>query len=142
MSMDDVIQIIKPAPDSQFLLLRCPVCDSDNVAYMQTAGDGELWHVRCFDCGFTGDGSAGRHDAQMIWNKAVKDMRDNNCPCRGCTERFTACSDRCPKDERGEYGYKAWVSDYRKQEAAIKEHKRRDKEAFVRSEQCRYTGVR
>ena len=31
-----------------------------------------------------------------------------DCPCYGCTERFTACSDRCPKDERGEYGYKAW----------------------------------
>jgi hypothetical protein len=29
-------------------------------------------------------------------------------PCKGCPERFTACSDRCPKDERGEYGYKAW----------------------------------
>lgn len=29
-------------------------------------------------------------------------------PCFGCEERFTACSDRCPKDERGEFGYKAW----------------------------------
>lgn len=29
-------------------------------------------------------------------------------PCRDCTERFMACSDRCPKDERGEYGHKAW----------------------------------
>lgn len=29
-------------------------------------------------------------------------------PCTGCTERFMACSDRCPKDERGEFGYKAW----------------------------------
>lgn len=142
MSMDDVIQIIKPEPDSQFMLLQCPECDGDNVAYIQTAGDGELWHGKCFDCGYTGDGAAIRHDAQLIWNKAVKDMRDNNCPCRGCTERFTACSDRCPKDERGEYGHKAWVADYRKQEAAIKEHKRRDKEAFLRSEQCKYTGVR
>lgn len=34
-------------------------------------------------------------------------IRDPN-PCNGCTERFTACSDRCPKDERGEYGRKAW----------------------------------
>lgn len=31
-------------------------------------------------------------------------------PCNGCTERFTACHDRCPKDERGELGYKAWKS--------------------------------
>lgn len=29
-------------------------------------------------------------------------------PCLGCTERFTACSGKCPKDERGEYGYNAW----------------------------------
>jgi hypothetical protein len=29
-------------------------------------------------------------------------------PCMGCTERFTACHDRCPKDARGEYGYLAW----------------------------------
>lgn len=29
-------------------------------------------------------------------------------PCKDCTERFTACHDRCPKDERGEFGYKAW----------------------------------
>ena len=32
-------------------------------------------------------------------------------PCRDCSERFTACSDRCPKDQRGEYGYKAWKQD-------------------------------
>lgn len=37
-------------------------------------------------------------------------IRDMN-PCRGCTERFTACADRCPKDERGEYGYKAWKAE-------------------------------
>lgn len=69
-------------------------------------------------------------------------MRDNNCPCNGCTERKTACSDNCPKDARGEYGHKAWIADYRKQEAAKKEYKRRQKEDFIRSEQCRYTGVR
>lgn len=34
-------------------------------------------------------------------------IRDKS-PCTGCTERFTACSDHCPKDERGEFGYKAW----------------------------------
>ena len=31
-------------------------------------------------------------------------------PCKDCTERFTACHDRCPKDERGEHGYRAWKS--------------------------------
>ena len=39
------------------------------------------------------------------------------CPCHGCTERFTACSDHCPKDERGEVGYKAWKERYRAQKA-------------------------
>lgn len=39
--------------------------------------------------------------------------RISNCvrdpsPCKGCTERFTACADRCPIDARGEYGINAW----------------------------------
>ena len=37
-------------------------------------------------------------------------IRDAN-PCNGCTERFIACSDRCPKDERGEYGRKAYKAE-------------------------------
>ena len=32
----------------------------------------------------------------------------NVSPCLNCTERFTACHDRCPKDEGGEFGYMAW----------------------------------
>ena len=36
-----------------------------------------------------------------------KTIRDKS-PCDGCTERFTACQDRCPKDERGEHGIKAY----------------------------------
>lgn len=32
-------------------------------------------------------------------------------PCNGCTERSIACSGHCPKDARGEYGYKAWKQD-------------------------------
>ena len=35
-------------------------------------------------------------------------LNRNDSPCQNCTERFHACSDRCPKDERGEVGYKAW----------------------------------
>ena len=31
-------------------------------------------------------------------------------PCKDCSERFTACHDHCPKDNRGEIGYKAWKS--------------------------------
>lgn len=38
--------------------------------------------------------------------KISNTIRDPS-PCNGCTERFTACSDRCPKDERGDYGHKA-----------------------------------
>ena len=39
--------------------------------------------------------------------------RISNCvrdpsPCKGCTERFTACADRCPIDARGGYGINAW----------------------------------
>lgn len=33
-------------------------------------------------------------------------------PCKDCVERCVTatfnCHDRCPKDERGEFGYKAW----------------------------------
>lgn len=32
-------------------------------------------------------------------------------PCKDCTERFTACSGRCPKDQRGEFGYNAWKAE-------------------------------
>ena len=42
-------------------------------------------------------------------------------PCNGGTERFTACHDRCPKDERGEFGYKAWKANLEK----VKEEKRK-----------------
>lgn len=35
-------------------------------------------------------------------------------PCTNCGERHTACHDKCPKDERGEYGYDAWRSDAKK----------------------------
>ena len=37
-------------------------------------------------------------------SNAIRDVS----PCKDCTERFSACQDRCPKDARGEYGYKAW----------------------------------
>ena len=31
--------------------------------------------------------------------------------CKFCTEKFTACHDRCPKDARGEFGYMAWKNE-------------------------------
>ena len=63
-------------------------------------------------------------------------MTFNNSPCMGCTERFIACSDRCPKDARGEYGYKAWKADYQKVKDAYKDYKRKKREDFLMSEQC------
>lgn len=32
-------------------------------------------------------------------------------PCKDCAERFSACSCKCPKDARGEYGYNAWKAE-------------------------------
>lgn len=32
-------------------------------------------------------------------------------PCNDCAERHTACHDKCPKDERGEYGYGHWKAE-------------------------------
>ena len=46
-------------------------------------------------------------------------------PCKDCPERFLACSDKCPKDARGEYGYKAWKAELKKVQDAEKEYKRR-----------------
>ena len=46
-------------------------------------------------------------------------------PCKDCPERFIACSDHCPKDERGEYGYKAWKERYQAQQKHLQENKYR-----------------
>lgn len=68
MRIDDAVQIIKPAPDSHYLLLPCK-CGSDNVAYV--LGEDGRWRGYCFDCGHTGPGSIVRHEAQVNWNKGV-----------------------------------------------------------------------
>ena len=57
-------------------------------------------------------------------------MKTENCrqlrfcrevsPCKGCTERFSACHDNCPKDARGEFGHKAWKANLE----AIKERRK------------------
>jgi hypothetical protein len=60
-------------------------------------------------------------------------IRDD-CPCHGCTERFLACSDRCPKDERGEYGYKAWKATLNKVKQAEREYMKNRREDYQRSE--------
>ena len=56
-------------------------------------------------------------------------------PCKDCTERFLACSDNCPKDARGEYGYKAHKAELQKVKAAEREYKLRRREDYMRSEQ-------
>lgn len=74
MMMDDVIEIKKADPDSQWMLRSCKKCGGDNVAYVHYNGrGGAKWRVTCFDCGRTVDKSnTVRHDAQVNWNKAVK----------------------------------------------------------------------
>ena len=73
MMLDDVIEIKKAEPDSQWRLRPCKKCRSENVAYVQYNGrGGAAWRVKCFDCGHTVDkGNKVRHDAQVIWNKDV-----------------------------------------------------------------------
>jgi hypothetical protein len=51
-------------------------------------------------------------------------MREDS-PCKGCTERFLACSDRCPKDARGEYGHKAWKERHQAQQKHLDANKAR-----------------
>jgi hypothetical protein len=46
-------------------------------------------------------------------------------PCKGCDERFTACHDKCPKDERGEYGYHSWRSQLDELNERRKEYNRK-----------------
>lgn len=74
MMLDDVIEIKKAAPDSQYRLLPCKKCNSDNVAYVHYNGrGGAKWRVECFDCGYTVDkGNTVRHDAQIVWNEDVR----------------------------------------------------------------------
>ena len=46
--------------------------------------------------------------------KRISNAIRDPSPCLGCSERFTACSDRCPKDARGEYGHKAWSNEIKR----------------------------
>ena len=53
--------------------------------------------------------------------KPPASFRDSS-PCDGCTEKFTACHDRCPKDLRDEFGYKAWLAKCREIDQKRKEY--------------------
>lgn len=52
-------------------------------------------------------------------------------PCKGCEERFSACYDRCPKDERGEFGYKAWKSKIKSVKQAREEYLKRNTRKYT-----------
>jgi hypothetical protein len=54
-------------------------------------------------------------------------------PCKDCPERFIACSDHCPKDERGEYGYKAWRADLAVEKKARQEYNQRQLDYWTES---------
>ena len=47
------------------------------------------------------------------------------CPCNGCTERFIACSGRCPIDARGSYGYAAWKAQHTAEQKHLADNKYR-----------------
>jgi hypothetical protein len=51
-------------------------------------------------------------------------------PCKGCTERFQACWDHCPKDERGEFGYKAWKAEINRVNKAREEYTRQNAKRY------------
>ena len=52
-------------------------------------------------------------------------------PCKDCTERFQACWDHCPKDERGEFGYKAWKAETKRVNKARIEYNRRNIKKYI-----------
>lgn len=71
MKLDNVVQMIKPEPDSQYRLKDCQ-CGSDQVVYLQLkAYSGQLvWVVRCMNCGKqTRPDTMVRHTAQVRWNE-------------------------------------------------------------------------
>ena len=70
----------------------------------------------------------------MMEHQKLPGVIRDECPCKGCTERFIACSDRCPKDERGEYGYKAWKGKINTVKQAEKEYLKSRREDYLRSE--------
>ena len=46
-------------------------------------------------------------------------------PCKDCKERFIACHDHCPKDARGEYGFKKYKAEREKENEARRKYERK-----------------
>ena len=57
-------------------------------------------------------------------------MDHNVTPCKGCSERQTACWDHCAK-------YAQWKTEHQKEQAWMREYKRQRREDFIRSEACK-----
>lgn len=57
-------------------------------------------------------------------------MATNVSPCKGCQDRQTACHDRCAK-------YSEWKAELKKTQAREKEYKKRRREDFLHSEECK-----
>ena len=73
-TFDDVVQITKPDPDSQYRLIPCD-CGSQEVVYAQyiDAAGAPMWRVVCTDCGATVDIHTNvKHQAQLAWNDRRK----------------------------------------------------------------------
>ena len=58
----------KPDPDSQFRLLPCPECKSEDVVYVHNQ-EKQLVRVRCRFCGKHTPWFGCCHDAQARWNE-------------------------------------------------------------------------
>lgn len=50
--------------------------------------------------------------------------------CKDCTEKFTGCHGRCPKDARGEKGYGYWKKELERINA---EREKYNKKPYVRN---------
>ena len=73
--MDEVLETIKPAPDSHFRLVPCRRCRTNLVAYEKYKHPkGPRWRVVCYGCGaaVAPDYDAPRHEVQTIWNRRNK----------------------------------------------------------------------
>lgn len=69
-TFDDVVEIVKPDPDSQYRLRTCE-CGSNEAVYARYIGPGgpRLWRVVCTNCRATVDLQGNvRHDVQVEWN--------------------------------------------------------------------------
>ena len=65
-----------------------------------------------------------------IEEKRLAGVVRNAPPCKGCSERFQACWGHCPKDERGEFGYKAWKAEIKRVNKAREEYARQNAKKY------------